>query len=223
MQIKNILIAVLLLAAGTAFAQSTSALTSEERMERLGLVRLCEVDSTIRVRLVFATADNFTGRRVYEDIRHAYLHPEAAQALQKAQASLKRMHPELSLVVLDAARPLAEQAKLYRKVAGKLTNIYVSDPRNGGDPHNYGLAVDVTLCRESDGELLPMGTRYCDFVPASGQAAEEAGTLDAESMKNRQLLRSAMVAGGFKTLRTEWWHFNFRTRSEARANFRIIH
>lgn len=221
---KKIIFAAALLFALPSFAQRKPSTPTEQKMEQLGLVRLQSVDPTIRVELMFASENNFTNRKIYTDIHNAYLHPQAAQALRKAQAALKRLRPELSLMVLDAARPLQAQALLYQAVVGKLTNIYVSDPRNGGDQHNYGLAVDVTLCDEQ-GDTLEMGTRMGDFVPESGLGAEEKGAegpLSAEAIENRQLLRRVMAAGGFKPLRTEWWHFNIRTRSEAKANFRII-
>jgi len=221
---KKILLAAMLLCTVPSFAQKKASIPTEQKMEQLGLVRLQSVDPSIKVQLMFASTENFTKRKIYTDIQHAYLHPQAAQALRKAQAMLKRLRPELSLKVFDAARPLQAQAQLYQSVVGKLTNIYVSDPRNGNDQHNYGLAVDVTLCDEQ-GDTLTMGTLIGDFVPESGMAEEEKGTkgtLSREALENRQLLRRVMAGGGFKSLRTEWWHFNFRTRSEAKANFRII-
>ena len=73
-------------------------------MERAGFVDVRSMDSTIRVSLMYARADNFTGRVLYTDLHEAYLHPKAARALAKAQKILKTSHPELSLKVYDAAR-----------------------------------------------------------------------------------------------------------------------
>lgn len=56
-------------------------------MERAGFVDVRSMDSTIRVSLMYARADNFTGRVLYTDLHEAYLHPKAARALAKAQKS----------------------------------------------------------------------------------------------------------------------------------------
>lgn len=222
--LRRFLLALGLVGALTASAQAPTP--TERQMQELGLVRLHDVDPSIRVSLGLARADNPAGRPLYTDLHDAWLTPQAAQALKRAQARLKREHPELSLKVYDAARPLSVQAQLYRAVAGKMENIYVSSPQTGGDPHNYGLAVDVTLCQAASGDTLTMGTRIGDFVPASRAAAEaqaaDDGGISAEARTNRELLRRVMAAAGFKPLRTQWWHFNFRTRSEAKANFRLI-
>lgn len=199
---------------------------TERQMEEMGLVRIQDVDPTIKVSLAFTRPDNVTGSVLYTDIHHAYLVPQAARALKRAQAYLKRIRPDLSLKVYDAARPMTLQWKLYRAVAGKKENIYISSPQGGGDQHNYGLAVDVTLCRADNGDTLAMGTRIGDLVQQSRVSTEsynsENGGLTKEEFDNRELLRKVMAVAGFKALRTEWWHFNFRTRSEAKANFRMV-
>lgn len=42
-------------------------------MERSGFVDVRSMDSTIRVSLMYARADNFTGRVLYTDLHEAYL------------------------------------------------------------------------------------------------------------------------------------------------------
>lgn len=199
---------------------------TELRMERQGLVEIASVDSTIRVSLMYARPDNFTGRVLYTDIRRAYLHPEAAEALHRAQAELRRLRPDLSLKVFDAARPMAVQQRMYDVVRGTPKNIYVSNPRNGGGLHNYGLAVDITLCTVATGDTLPMGTAI-DYMGRAAHVSAEAemlraGRLSHEAVANRRLLRRVMAAGGFRVLSTEWWHFNLRTRAEARARYKVV-
>ena len=117
-------------------------------MARQGFVDVRSLDSTIQVSLMYARADNFTGKILYTDLHEAYLHPKAARALVRAQQILKEKHPGLSLKVYDAARPMHIQQKMWNAVAGTPKNIYVSNPRNGGGLHNYGMAVDLTLCDE---------------------------------------------------------------------------
>jgi len=206
-------------------AQPRQKSRTELDMEEQGLVDLRSVDSTIRVSLMYARPDNFTGKVLYTDLHTAYLHPEAARALRKAQAELRRLRPELSLKVYDAARPMHIQQRMYDVVKGTPKNIYVSNPRNGGGLHNYGLAVDITLC-DARGDTLPMGTKI-DYMGELAHVSLEtrmvqAGRLSAKARANRQLLRRVMAAGGFKVLRTEWWHFNLRTRAEARARYKVI-
>lgn len=206
-----------------AAAQKTK---TEQDMERQGLVDVSEAVPGVKVSLMYGRADNFTGRVLYTDLRRAYLHPEAARALRKAQKELRRLRPDLCLKVYDAARPMGVQQKMYDVVKGTPKNIYVSNPRNGGGLHNYGLAVDITLCRAETGDTLPMGTLIDHLGREAHVKAEEemvrGGRLAVRERENRRLLRRVMAAGGFRVLPTEWWHFNLRTRAEARARYKVI-
>lgn len=208
----------------TAAAPDKSA--TEQRMEEQGMVEIITVAPDVRVSLMYGRADNFTGRVLYTDLRHAYLHPEAARALRRADDELRRLRPDLRLKVYDAARPMSVQQHMYDVVAGTPKNIYVSNPRNGGGLHNYGLAVDITLCDAATGDSLPMGTLIDHMGPAAHVANEAQnvaeGRLTPEAVANRELLRQVMAAGGFKVLPTEWWHFNLKSRAEARRRYKVI-
>jgi len=212
----------------TMFSAGCLAQQSEtaKRMAQQGLVDILSVDSTIHVSLMYSRPDNFTGKVLYTDLREAYLHPKAAAALAKAQKLLKEQRPELSLKVYDATRPMSVQQKMWNAVAGTNKSIYVSNPRNGGGMHNYGLAVDITLCDALTGDTLDMGTKV-DFLGPYAHIDDEAGLVSRhiitpEAKKNRELLRKVMTEGGFKTLRTEWWHFNLVSRAEAKAHYKAI-
>ena len=148
------------LTSGSLFAQQSP---TAKRMAQQGLVDILSVDSTIQVSLMYSRPDNFTGKVLYTDLREAYLHPKTATALAKAQQALKKLRPELSLKVYDATRPMSVQQKMWNVVAGTKKAIYVSNPRNGGGMHNYGLAVDITLCDALSGDTLDMGTQV-DFL-----------------------------------------------------------
>lgn len=205
-------------------AQSPLSRTAQ-KMAQKGFVDVRKVDSTIQVSLMYARADNFTGQVLYTDLREAYLHPKAAKALAKAQRILHQSHPELNLKVYDAARPMHIQQKMWNVVAGTSKNIYVSNPKNGGGLHNYGMAVDVTLC-DAKGDTLPMGT-VIDYLGPLAHIDKESSTvarkqLTPQAKRNRELLRLVMRQAGFKALRTEWWHFNFISRAEARAHYKVI-
>lgn len=218
---RGVIFLGMLAAAIAVGAQSPTA----RAMARQGLVDVREADSTIRVSLMYARADNFTGQVLYKDLREAYLHPKAARALARAQRILQKSHPELSLKVYDAARPMHIQQKMWDVVAGTPKNIYVSNPANGGGLHNYGMAVDITLCNAA-GDTLPMGT-HIDHLGRLARIDREAelersGQLTKQARRNRELLRSVMQQAGFRPLRTEWWHFNFITRAEAKAHYKVI-
>ncbi len=197
-----------------------------QRMEAQGFIDITSLDSTIQVSLMYARSDNFTGKILYTDLREAYLHPKAAKALVHAQKILRQKRPDLSLKVYDAARPMSIQQKMWDVVAGTKKNIYVSNPKNGGGLHNYGMAVDVTLCNEATGDTLDMGTKI-DFLGSYAHIDQEAslvnqGIISTQAKRNRELLRSVMREAGFTPLRSEWWHFNYISRAEARAKYKAI-
>ena len=199
--------------------------TVARQMEAQGLVNIKTVEPSIRVSLMYARADNFTGRILYGDLREAYLHPEAAEALAKAQRRLQQLRPDLSLIIFDAARPMSIQQRMWDVVKGTPKHIYVSNPKNGGGLHNYGLAVDISICR-LNGDTITMGTKVDAMTTASHIDNEpllvSQKRISKEAMENRRLLREAMQYGGYKPLRTEWWHFNLRTRAEAKARYKVI-
>lgn len=195
------------------------------RMEQMGLKNIAEADSTIAVRLMYARPDNFCGKTLYADLTEGYLHPDALNSLLRAQQLLRREQPRWRLVVYDAARPLAIQQLMWNTVAHTPKQIYVSNPKNGGGMHNYGLAVDVSLLDEKD-DSVPMGTRV-DYLGKASQVgfestAEGRRFLTDEALRNRRLLRRVMKQAGFRVLNTEWWHFNRVSRAEARQNYPVI-
>ena len=198
----------------------------EIKMELIGLVDIETLTDDIPVSLMYARDDNFTGKILYKDLNRAYLHPDAAKALLKAQDELKKIRPDLSLKVYDAARPMSVQQLMFDVVKGTDQQIYVSNPAKGGGLHNYGLAVDVSLCDVATGDTLTMGT-HIDYFGLRAQVRHEEqfladSTLSREAYENRLLLRKVMTAAGYKVLSTEWWHFNFKTRAEAKENYTVI-
>ena len=225
---KHILITLLLAAVPTAHAcaQGQAAKTKTElSMERQGMVDIHTRDKTIPVSLMYARADNFTGQVLYTDLTRAYLHPKAAAALAKAQRRLKQLRPDLSLKVYDAARPMSIQQRMWDKVKNTKKYFYVSNPARGGGLHNYGMAVDITLC-DARGDTLDMGTKIDYMGPAAHIDREDAlvksGRISRRALENRRLLREVMRYAGFKPLRTEWWHFNLISRATAKKYYKVI-
>ena len=194
-------------------------------LDSLGFVNIAEADSSIAIDLMYTRADNFTGTLLYEDLKEAYLHPDAMKSLKQAQRLLKERRPGYSLIVYDAARPLSVQQKMWNVVKGTSKYIYVSNPSRGGGLHNYGLAVDISIL-DDKGTPLPMGTPI-DHLGKEAHITEEAtlvaqGKLTEQERENRLLLRQVMKEAGFRPLSSEWWHFNRVGRQTAKERYRVI-
>ena len=194
-------------------------------LDSLGFVNIAEADSSIAIDLMYTRADNFTGTILYEDLKEAYLHPDAMKSLKQAQRLLKEQYPGYSLIVYDAARPLSVQQKMWNVVKGTSKYIYVSNPSRGGGLHNYGLAVDISIL-DDKGTPLPMGTPV-DHLGREAHITEEAalvaqGKLTEQERANRLLLRQVMKESGFRPLPSEWWHFNRTGRQTAKERYRVI-
>jgi D-ala-D-ala dipeptidase len=197
----------------------------DDRLSELGYVDVAAIDSDIVVELMYATDNNFVGKVMYENLNKAYLHADAAKALGMAQKELKRLHPRYNLKVCDASRPMSVQRIMYNAVKGTSKAKYVSNPANGGGLHNYGLAVDITIVDEN-GYELDMGTKV-DHLGFEANIDKEQnlvvkGILTRANVANRNLLRRVMKAGGWMPLKSEWWHFNFKTRSQAKTYYKRL-
>jgi len=178
----------------------------------------------IRVDLRYASADNFVGRDLYSPFDCAWLHVQAAAALERVVAWLAARRPDLTVLVLDALRPQRVQQQLWDTLAGTDLRLYLADPVRGSI-HSYGMALDLTLV-DADGRELDMGTGFDDMTELSHPALEEgfllAGTLSEQQLANRRLLRAAMLQAGFLGIRTEWWHFDCGDRELVRQTFHRV-
>lgn len=197
----------------------------EKRLRDSGFVDIQETDPSVRVHLVYATAENFVGKVLYPDLRKAFLLPETARRLADAQKRLKAIRPQWGIVVYDAARPMSVQRLMWDRVKGTDLRVYVSNPANGGSLHNYGAAVDVSVT-DSLGQALDMGSTFDFFGDEARPDREEEmlkqGRITAAALENRRLLRRVMKEAGFRPLHSEWWHFNLMSRDEARATLAVI-
>ncbi|MBF1399927.1 M15 family metallopeptidase [Prevotella histicola] len=210
-----------------------------QSMERQGLVNVKAVVPSIKVALMYARTDNFCHRMLYHDLRDAYVLPACADALRKAQAELKRRRPDLSLCIFDATRPMSVQQTMWDAVKNTPQYFYVSNPAHGGGMHNYGMAVDISICKASwndaswrEGaakchiDTIPMGVKV-DHMGVESHIDKEQelvsrGMISREALNNRRLLREVMRTAGFMPLRTEWWHFNLCTREWAKKNLKVV-
>ncbi len=192
-----------------------------------GLTDIRELDSSIHVDLRYAGNNNFTGINMYDGLRRGYLTCEMAIKLCNAQHHLKKHHPDLSLMVLDAARPLHIQQMMWDSLdmPDQQKKRYLTPPE-ATSLHNYGCAVDVTLVTDSTGAELDMGTGFDEFVLLSQPRHEEwfvdRGDLSEQVLYNRQLLRHVMNVSGLRGISTEWWHYSFCSRRQAAALYPLI-
>lgn len=194
-------------------------------MRAAGLVDVTRVDSTLRVRLMYSTADNFMGRDVYGELETAYLRPHFAAKVARAQELLRRRRPGWRLLVCDAARPISVQRLMYGLVEGTPDRVYVANGDRGGR-HNYGVAVDVKLL-DASGREVDMGTPVDFFGPEAHTGDEAAlaaaGKISPEAARNRELLRAVMREAGLVPYRREWWHYEEpMPMSEVRRRFGLL-
>jgi D-alanyl-D-alanine dipeptidase len=178
----------------------------------------------IAVDLRYATPNNFIGRDLYSPYDCAWLHVDAAAALERVVAWLKERRPDCTPLVLDALRPQRVQQQLWDALEGTGLQMYLANPERGSI-HSYGMALDITILDE-EGRELDMGTGFDDMTELSHPKLEEGflqtGALSEVQVAHRRLLREAMFQAGFVGINTEWWHFDCGDRNLVRQTFRRV-
>lgn len=217
----------------SAVQQATGVEKSDKMEEakilpvRPELIDVQTLNSNIKVDLKYTYSDNFIGDTLYFLIKKAYLQKDVAQKLAEAQRLLTDMNPDLHLLVYDAIRPREVQTRMWLALdsipVSKRIN-FVSNPKNGSI-HNYGAAVDLTVC---DGNNVPldMGAGFDDIrkiaYPSLERRFLQSGQLTQLHIDNRNILRGVMRKAGFSSIPTEWWHFNACSRQTAKARYKIM-
>jgi D-alanyl-D-alanine dipeptidase len=178
----------------------------------------------IAVDLRYAGTDNFTGRDLYSPFDCAWLHVDAAAALEQVVAWLARERPGCTALILDALRPQRVQEALWDALDGTGLRMYLAPPERGSI-HSFGMALDITILDEQ-GRELDMGTGFDDMSERSHPAREylllARGELTPLHVENRQLLRAAMAQAGFVGIASEWWHFDCGDRDWVRQTFQRV-
>jgi len=198
---------------------------SEKMMRNMGLVDIHDLDSTIAVQMIYASPYNFMGKVLYKDVHKAFMLPELAEKVVAANRELKKLRPDVNIIIYDAARPLSVQYEMWEMVKGTEMDYYVANPEKRNGLHNYGAAVDVTLM-DCTQHPLPMGSEYDFFGEEANTDNEEGlltrGRITQREYENRLLLRKVMTDQGLLTITSEWWHFNLVTKEEAQKTLKII-
>jgi D-alanyl-D-alanine dipeptidase len=175
----------------------------------------------LAVDLRYAGPRNFVGHDLYGMLDCAWVHRLAADGLAKAAACVAQQAPGHRLLILDALRPHRVQVELWDFLDGTGLRQYVADPARGSI-HSFGMAVDVTIL-DAGGVELDMGSGFDEMNERSHPVLEAqhlaSGALTVRHIAHRQLLRTAMHAGGFNGIDNEWWHFDMLDRQHVREHF----
>ena len=169
-------------------------------------VRLKDLSTDFVYELKYATPDNFLKQAVY-DCGECYLRKSTAEALVKANEAFKQLGYRIKL--FDCYRPLSVQKKMWKILPG---THYVANPAKGSK-HNRGAAVDLTLV-DAQGKELNMGTPF-DFF---GKEAHHTYTQHSkEVLENRKLLKETLDKFNFKSIYSEWWHYEYRPEMQSKV------
>ena len=227
----------------STFAQSAVDFDAKMREYKLVDIQTMEGAEDIIVELKYSTTDNFVGRDMYRDLEKAYLTPDFARKVVRAQQILRKRNPQLTLLIYDAARPISVQKYMRKLVEGTKFQDFVADGTKGGR-HNYGVAVDLTIAT-NQGEPLDMGAGFDDFTDAAAvkgtsdtndqanrnlqvyrayvNSLVKRGLISQDAANNRMLLIEVMCEVGLYPYRREWWHYEELTpMSEVRQTRRLL-
>ena len=164
--------------------------------EESELIDVARMFPELHIDLKYATADNLTGRPIYQEAL-CLLHTDAATALAKSIGIATLAG--LKLVVYDAYRPQQAQAQLWDTCPNP---EYVVDVAIGSN-HSRGTAIDVTLMDEHN-NVLDMGAGFDEMDDRSHPYHP---SVPPHAQRNRLLLNAIMFGGGFVGIGSEWWHF----------------
>lgn len=180
-------------------AKKAAALSPDDPTRLIELVKL---DPAIKLDMRYATANNFTGRVLYDQAR-AFLASAAAQAV--ARASKSAQADGFGLTIFDAYRPWRVTKQLWDATPAGPKKNYVANPKRGSK-HNRGCAVDLSLHDLKTGMLVEMPSEFDDF---SEKAHRDYIAASPAAIANRARLQRYLEAEGFVGLSNEWWHFDF--------------
>ena len=183
-----------------------------------GFVLLSDVVPDIIQEIRYYSTYNFVGDRIDGyDQPCALMTIEAAKALKEVSDDVKKQGYRLK--IYDAYRPQkavnhfmrwAKDIKdtrmkqyFYPKV--DKTRLFDEGYIAEKSGHSRGSTADLTLFDMKTGKELDMGGTFDYFGELSHP--DYKGNLTKQQLKNRQILRDAMMRHGFKPLDTEWWHF----------------
>ncbi|MFI0489908.1 M15 family metallopeptidase [Flavobacterium sp.] len=201
--VRQLFILSLFLVLTHCYAQKTIANSPLEKQLKINdttFVNLKAYGKDFVYDMKYATSDNFLKSKVY-DCAECFLRLKTVKSLIEANDLFMKMGYKIK--IFDCYRPLDIQKKMWKIVPNP---SYVADPSKGSI-HNRGGAVDITLV-DSQGKELEMGTPF-DFFGI--EASHNYSNFSQEIKENRALLKKIMINKGFKSLDSEWWHYNLKS------------
>jgi len=181
-----------------------------------GFVYIDEVINDVDIDIRYSNDNNFIGKKINGYNQSAAIGTkELALALKEIQNDLK--HFGYGVKIFDAYRPQKAVNHFSRWSTNDdvlmkdlfYPNIEKRDLFKKGyiasrSGHSRGSTIDLTIINLKTKEELDMGTSY-DFFGI--ESSYDYSGLTNEQNSNRLLLYSVMKKYGFKSLRSEWWHF----------------
>jgi D-alanyl-D-alanine dipeptidase len=140
-----------------------------------------------------------SGRPLYPPDLPCLVHRSTAAKLRLVAKELKEHG--YALKIWDAWRPPEAHRALWEAVRDER---FVVPPSKGLSWHCYGVSIDLTLVR-LDGSEVAMPSRFDEFSPRASSTYTGG---DPEVARRVQLLQAAMKRVGFRTIQSEWWHFD---------------
>ena len=159
------------------------------------LIDIKKNEFNIEIELRYAKKNNITGKKIFIENK-CLLIKEAAEKLLLASKIANTFHCKLK--VFDAYRPKYVQETLWNFCPD---TDFLTNPKIGS-PHTRGIAVDLTLIRNS--KELDMGTDFDNFTEKAFHLSKK---VSIRAKKNRALLLSIMTLAGFDFYHKEWWHY----------------
>lgn len=167
------------------------------------LIRLLDMDDDFIIDLRYATAENFTGQKIYNS-GECWVDRHTAEILIKARDIFKE--DGYRVKVWDAYRPISAQKKFWEVVPDD--NFVARPPdmsklKTFRPTHMNGLCVDVTLT-DMEGNDIEMPCEFDDMTERASLCCTETSE---EGRKNATYMKEVMESVGFKAYKGEWWHF----------------
>jgi D-alanyl-D-alanine dipeptidase len=150
------------------------------------------------VQLAYATPRNIAGRALYPPDAKCLLRKSVLERLALAARALRQR--KLRLVARDCWRPADAHEALWKAHPEPGS---VADPARGS-LHLRGVAIDLGLA-DLEGRPVAAPTEFDAFGP---EAAADAPLPPGPARENREALKDAMYAAGFRVNPKEWWHFS---------------
>ena len=171
------------------------------------LVRVLDYIPDAKIDLRYATTNNFTGVKIYDD-PEAYLCYGTVKKLINVQDELREKG--YCILIWDAYRSPEAQWKLWEVYPDP---VFVANPNNGITSHSLGNTIDISMVY-ADGTPLEMPSAFDEFSAiADRDYSDVSDTAAANSMQ----LEDVMYRNGFTGYYGEWWDYSDTESYELKA------